>query len=159
MCKAFGVYPCSHPPTHPWIHRPIYPSSHPSIHQLTRSHVPPSVHPWTLKRTHAHPSMPTSTQPASQPTILASSNQPTSQPIQETIDQSGRLLHGRCRLRAEKRALEPEPNLESIFRVSCDTYIFQHVSLYSRVCLAFSVYLACSDMVLHAATYSAFLNI
>ena len=73
MCKASGVHPCSHPPTHPWIHRSIYPSIHPSIHQPTRLHIPPSVHPWTLERTHARPSIPTSTQPASQPTILASS--------------------------------------------------------------------------------------
>jgi hypothetical protein len=117
-CKASGVHPCSHPPTHPRIHRSIYPSIHPSIHQPTCSHIPPSVHPWTLERTHAHPSIPTSTQPASQPTILASSNQPTSQPIQETSDRSGRLLHGCCRLRATKRTLEPEHNLKSIFLIS-----------------------------------------
>jgi len=128
MYKASGIYPCSHPPTHPWIHGSIYPSIHPPIHQPTRWHIPPSVHPWTLGHTHAHSSIPTFTQPAVQPTILASSNQSTSQPIQETSDGSGRLLHGYCRLHATKRALEPEPNLKSIFLVSCNVYIFQHVS-------------------------------
>jgi hypothetical protein len=128
MCEASGVYSCSHQLTQPWIHRSIYPSIHPSIHQPTRLHIPPSVHPWTLERTHAHPSIPTFTQPAMQPTILASSYQSTSQPIQETIDRSGRLLHGCCRLRATKRALEREHNLKSIFLISCNIYIFQHVS-------------------------------
>ena len=95
------------------------------IHQRTRSRIPPSVHPWTLERTHAHSSIPTSTQPASQPTILASSNQPTSQPSQETIDRSAQFLHGCCRLRATKHALEPAPNLKSIFLISCNIHTLQ----------------------------------
>jgi len=123
MCKASGIYPFSHPPTRPWIHGSIYSSIHPSIHQPIRCHIPPSVHPWTLGRTHAHPSIPTSTHPASQPTSLASSNQPPRQPIQVTIDRHGRVLHGCCRLRPTKRALEPEPNLKSIFLISCHTHI------------------------------------
>jgi len=123
--KASGVYPCSHPPTHPWIHRSIYPSIHPSIHQLTRSHIHthPSLRPsMTFERIHARPFIPSSTQPSSQPAILASSSQPTSKPSQETIDRSARFLHGCCRLRATNNALEPEP-IKSIFSYQRYSYI------------------------------------
>ena len=111
------------PPIHGSIDRSIHQSTHQSINSPvhTSIHIPPSAHP-TLERTHAHPFIPSSTQPSSQPTILASSSQPTSRPSQEIIDRSARFLHGCCRLRATNNALEPEP-IKSIFSYQRYSYI------------------------------------